>query len=179
MNGKRKPGQSRKVPQRIVHRKEISNAVLMSRYLPDVAEELGIALSTLYRDIDKLKQEWLEESKEATGRVVAEELKKLQLIEDEAWLAWKRSIGKKEKTKASQTPQGTYASKEIEDINGDPRYLLTIHTCMKQRAELLALTDNKYQEGENAEEKARQVRQFLDSIIADGGPSRENDDNGK
>ena len=173
-NGKRKPGQNRGSKQKLIHRKILTESIVRGDFLPDVAEELGISLVTLYADIKKLKKEWAEETRESTELVILGELNKLRLMEDEAWKAWGKDT--KTKTKVTETSQGITVSKEIEKLNGDPRYLMTIQNCMRQRAELMGLIDKDVNSGKTMDERALEIRDAL-AAIESGVPKQNDDDN--
>lgn len=136
---KRKQGQQRSQRERDAHRRIIADAVLKCRYIPDVAKELEVDVTTAYADIKALQKQWVQDAMESISEVRARELKKLQVIEDEAWAAWRRSIGTTVMTREGATAQGMIDLTEKREINGDPRYLSIIRDCMEQRAKLLGM----------------------------------------
>jgi hypothetical protein len=89
----------------------------------EIAVELRISQATVSREIDALKRDWRDLSRADLNEFHARELRKIELIEREAWEAWKRS----------QAPGEGESSAD----KGDPRFLELVNKCIAQRASLL------------------------------------------
>ena len=102
-------------------------------------------------DIKKILNEWRDERKDTIDLVVDRELKKLDVIEGECWVAWEKSKTPKETTRTNteneeatkdrgdgRDKSGRWAKvTTIESTNGDARYFDKIIQCMDRRKELL------------------------------------------
>ncbi|MGE4105519.1 MAG: hypothetical protein AB7E74_26435 [Pirellulales bacterium] len=103
-----------------------------------IAEELGVAQSTISEDLRAIEREWRESTIrdfELSRRI---ELRKLERIEREAWLGWDRS--QKPAQSADIPGDGVQPSrKRVRNQYGDPRFLDQIHKCIAGRRALLGL----------------------------------------
>lgn len=95
-------------------------------------------------DIKKVLEEWRENRKQYIDLLMERDLQKLEMIERECWDAWQASKNSTKKTtikggaiKDGQVTGGTLDKREMEDSNGDPRYIDRIFQCMDRRRELL------------------------------------------
>lgn len=103
----------------------------------------GVSRATIARDITKIKEEWREAREHDVDLAITIELKRLEIIEAQAWDQWERSKLAAEKTKSSRTNKDGVDTqhKQVETINqcGDPRYLNVVLTCIEKRSALLGL----------------------------------------
>jgi transposase len=107
-----------------------------------IAAELGIAVSTVTRDMKVAREEWLDRACEAVEQHRSVMLQRLELIQREAWKEWHRSKEQAKKTKAAQTTSAkegvkTTAEQQTEEQCGDPRYLEQIRQAIMAQARLL------------------------------------------
>jgi len=106
-----------------------------------IAERLGVSKSQITRDLKKLSEGWQKSAMDDMSKIKARELAKLDVIEQEAWEAWRRSC--EEKTKKA-VKKKTYGKKEDteqsqikEQMIGDPRWHEIILKCVSKREEIL------------------------------------------
>ena len=100
--------------------------------------EYRIAHVQLWHDAKVILEEWREQRVAQMSQYAALQLTKLDAVENEAWEAWRRSIGQHVVT-TETTGQHPSTSEKIEELNGDPRYLMVIEKCIEQRTRLLGL----------------------------------------
>jgi hypothetical protein len=108
-----------------------------------IGDAMGITDVAAWKLVMRALDDQEKQLSEDVEKVRALEIHKLIRIEDEAWKAWERGIGKKQKTitERNQGGKGAVAKARIEteELNGDPRYLAVILDCQQRRARLLGL----------------------------------------
>lgn len=124
----------------------------------ELAEQVKVDQKTISRDLAVIRQRWRESAVQDWNEAVGEELDRLSQIEREAWEAWQKSRQAKETTTdetitdqdgevttgADGTPiayttETTKHTLKVEDLYGDPRFLLIIQNCVKERCKILGL----------------------------------------
>jgi hypothetical protein len=105
----------------------------------EIAAHLGVHQSTVSNDLTVLEHEWRESAIRDFDLARAEELKKLERIEREAWAAWEQS--KKPAQSAVMNGEGgaQTARKTIKNRHGDPRMMEIVIKCSAERSALLGL----------------------------------------
>lgn len=103
-----------------------------------------IAYSQVAYDIKQILKEWREERKDTIDLVVDRELKKLDVIEAECWVAWEKSKNGKRVTKinggtatGATVLGGEIKERSIEETFGDVKFFDKILACMDRRRDLL------------------------------------------
>lgn len=106
--------------------------------------EYTVTFKTVFNDINAVLAEWKKQQFSDISNYMQLELKKLDKIEVELWTAWEKSKEPKRKTKIEggnisngQVSGGILDSRQIEDKNGDPRYLDLLLKVQERRAKLL------------------------------------------
>lgn len=106
--------------------------------------EYTVTYKTVFEDIQKVLAEWKKENFKDISSYMQLELKKLDKIEIELWEAWEKSKSAKRKTKIvggsisnGNISGGVLDNRQIEDANGDPRYLDLLLKVQERRAKLL------------------------------------------
>lgn len=107
----------------------------------EIAEELGVSVGTIAKDIKKIRYEYSMKRMEKVEMQRKIENLKLDAIEKEAWGAWQRSIGKSRRTVTRKNNEGNIIDETIteDELVGDPRFLTTIQSCMDRRMRLNGL----------------------------------------
>lgn len=123
-------------------RSEVVRLYLMGMPQYKIAAEVGVSVAQITNDVQQIRKKWAAENLERMTEHKAQELAKLDLLEQTAWEAWEKSKGPLKRTKSE-----TYANKktwtktdEVESA-GDPRFLSQIENCIKGRCQLLGITD--------------------------------------
>jgi hypothetical protein len=104
------------------------------------------SMGIVSKDMKELTEEWRKATMKDINTWKTQELEKIDQIEREAWRAWNRGIGKKQRTTqekmtGGKSGGGTKASIVTEDLNGDPRYLAVMLDCQNRRAKLMGLDE--------------------------------------
>ena len=109
----------------------------------EIGVMLGVSRATIARDLFAQKEEWRQSREHDIDLAITIELKRLELIESQAWEAWEQSKGVAEKSRSSRKVQAGVetAYKQVETANqcGDPRFLNIILACVEKRCQLLGL----------------------------------------
>jgi len=86
-------------------------------------------------DIKKILKRWQDRADTNIGQRKAEELARIDKLEDEYWSAWERS---KEAAKTI-TKRGEAVYQMLRDSDGDPRFLQGVERCIEMRIKILGL----------------------------------------
>ena len=135
----------------LLRRRHVSRLTLAGSSRQEIADELGIDIMTVGNDISRLKKQWKETAKRATGKLIREQLGRIDTLEQEYWEAWEAS--RRPTTKKSRKSKGVkvvgsdkfVGSEEITEqldtttTAGDPRFLQGVANCIEQRRKLLGL----------------------------------------
>ncbi|TXS96193.1 hypothetical protein FV139_01415 [Parahaliea maris] len=137
------PRAARHADERLRHQEIIAREYLKGRLQAEIAEELGLSIATVKRDLVKVRERWLKSSLRDFDALRAEQLAKIDTVEAEAWTMWMRSCERRVRTsvqelEATKYP-GTNTRTDDEDGSGEPRYLQITLQCVERRARLLGL----------------------------------------
>lgn len=139
----------------------------------EIAEELGVSQQYVAEMMGKIRQRWQTATLEFWHMHVANELNKLQDIEDAAWEAFEQS------KKAVQCIDQDGNSEWV-DVPGDPRYLDIVHRTMDSRAKRLRLYDfDPRTQRDAGTEAARTILQIEPGAYADTASAIANAINGE
>ena len=110
----------------------------------------SLARPTISRDIDEILDSWRQTLVENIDELQAQELLRINQIEREAWKAWERSKGKRERRLSERKTGGKESGQRDQNITedqvGDPRYLEQVQWCITKRCDILGLNaPRKYQ----------------------------------
>lgn len=114
-----------------------------------IATQVGISEGQVRYDLRQVEQEWRAKAVYDFDLIRQRELRRIDLLEAEAWAAWEKSKGPREITTTRQskkvlapvemTSTTTAASKRNEQRDPDARYMAVIQWCISERAKLLGL----------------------------------------
>lgn len=164
-------GDKRPQAKRIKDRQVIASMRLACRSLVDIAEETGLSMSTVKRELKVLQAEWQEAYREDIDVVKSRELRKLERLEAEALAEWERSkkdYQKKtveERPGKGRMPGGRFAKVETSASLGDPRYLQAILAIHERRAKLLG-TDKPLKIAPTNPDGSALSKEHRDAIVA-------------
>jgi hypothetical protein len=137
--------------QRLARIAQIRELYLQCLSMAEIGRQLGLSAATVYRDICSAREQWRTRAADAIEQHKQRELGKIDIIEVEAWRAWKRSIGiAKTVTTKNTTIEAPDGSNDIElpaeertvreeDLAGDPRFLEIARKCVEDRRKVLGL----------------------------------------
>lgn len=142
-------------------RRRVAEAYLSGKSQVQVAEELGVSVNTIASDLQEIRKVWLAQMREAFDVKKAEELAKLDRLEQASWEAYEASKGKvmteKRRNEAvRQTLPGARKGgrrgshvmvplKEVTETSvrerpeGDPRFLEQVAWCIETRLRTMGL----------------------------------------
>jgi hypothetical protein len=133
----RSPDQIRK------DRVEIANLYLQRCTQAEIAGKLGLSRQQIGYDLKAIRAEWLQSSLMDFNQRKAEELAKIDRLEQVNWIAFEAS---KKERQTSTTEQVTDSEGERlkaairkEEQIGDPKYLAGIQWCINKRCEILGM----------------------------------------
>jgi hypothetical protein len=109
-----------------------------------IAQELGVAQGTISTDVKALYEQWRASGVRDFDLARSIELEKLNLLEREAWEAWKRSCEPSESTKVTSTGENNRrAEKTVKQRVGDSRFLDQIHNASRAGGRCSAWTHRR------------------------------------
>ncbi len=124
-------------------RAKVAKLYLQGKSQHAIALEVGINQGNVSRDLEAIRQQWLESSLVDFNAARARELAKIDLMEAEANDAWERSKLNREIQSVKKTTgdQGdkTETAMRKEEQTGNPEYLRVVEWCIDRRCKLLGL----------------------------------------
>ncbi len=131
-------------------RSRIADLYCRRQSMRQIVAATGVSIATVSRDLAVLRQRWRERSLAATSERAAEELARIDHLEEVAWEAWQRSCQNRETLRAAKTKGRTDKNgsllpdlEKTEKIAvgqaGDPRFLERVGWCIQKRAEMLGI----------------------------------------
>jgi len=104
-----------------------------------IAQELSVAQSTISHDLKAIHREWRKAAVRDFDLAREIELRKLQRLEREAWVAWEKSQKPAQEATVSSDGTNQRTIKKVAEQTGDVRYLEIVHKCVASRRALLGL----------------------------------------
>lgn len=133
MNGVR-----RKKMQKLFDMQSLSSMYLRGVRQADMAKQLGVSISTVERDLHKLRRQWQEVANYNFQSVKMEQLAKIDEIERAAWEAYEASKQDKRKvTHFDEKVNPRTVTQKDEGRAGDAKWLDKISWCVEQRCKIL------------------------------------------
>jgi len=120
-------------------RKTIADLLLKGWLQTAIAAHLRVAQSTVARDLDEIKQQWRESAIRDFDEARSQEIRKMDLVETEAWAGWLRSQGPVQAASMTEGAGGSRRSSSLKHQYGNPRFLEQIIKCSMHRSALLGL----------------------------------------
>lgn len=149
---------------------KLSRLYLTGRSQRKCAELLGVAPSTICKDLATLQARWQASALENIDAAKARELARIDAMERAYWDAWRRSCRDKESETAEKTTGGdgerTKAGKRREGQAGNPAFLAGVQWCVEQRCKLIGLEAPKRLEMRDTTPAESLTDEQLDAIIA-------------
>jgi hypothetical protein len=104
-----------------------------------IAEHLKVSQATVSADLNVIRKDWRESAIRDFDEARSIEIRKLDLIEREAWAAWTRSQKPQQSAVFTGDVPGPQSRKALTNRYGDPRFLEQVNKCIAQRRSLLGL----------------------------------------
>lgn len=151
----KRTGGKRTVEQREADKTYCADLFVKGYTYRDIAKKLNehnrengldyqVTYKTVFTDINQVLIDWKKERFDEIDNYIQLELKKLDKMEVELWNAWDKSKSGKRKTKivggsinGGVIRGGNLDNRQLEDTNGDPRYLDLLLKVQERRAKLL------------------------------------------
>ena len=125
-------------------RRRIADLYLQGWLQADIAKDIGVAQSTVSRDLVALHGEWKKSALLDFNEAKAQQLAKIDRLEREYWEAWERSKQGQKRTTVKGRGEGdepTTKEKSVtlDEGNGDPRFLQGVQWCIDRRCKILGV----------------------------------------
>lgn len=120
-------------------RHQVADLYLQGWSQSAIAQHVQADQSTINRDLKAIQKEWRNSSVRNFDAARELEIRKIDLLEREAWAAWERSKKPSQAAVLIGEGSGQQTRKTMKNQNGDPRYLDLVNRCIAQRATLLGL----------------------------------------
>lgn len=131
-------------------REAVASHYLEGKNLREIGSLLGVHFSTVSRDLTVLRERWRERAEAAIKERAADELARIDHLEQVAWASWERSCqpavtrrtqkakGRVDKAGAL-LPDLDVAERTERDQVGNPRFLDRVGWCIQKRCEMLGI----------------------------------------
>jgi IS30 family transposase len=118
--------------------------IVMERYLAGnsmrkIAEELNVAVGTVWNDVNAIRKHWREQSVDEYDLWKDRELERIDKLEMAAWQGWNRSTQDAVKITEEHSPDGSKNSMTTQGQAGDAAFLAILARCIEQRCKILGL----------------------------------------
>jgi predicted transcriptional regulator len=135
-------------------RVRVAELYLEGKPQPQIAKILGINQAMVSRDLASIREEWLKSSVRDFETSKAQEIAKIDRLEEQAWDAWHRST-QEQRTTVNKTesmrrtvqggkrgahklvPTKVTENVTVKNCPGDPRFMETIAWCIETRLKVL------------------------------------------
>lgn len=107
--------------------------------MDQIAEQLGCDSSTISKDLRKLNKAYHDQYLAEIHPIKIDQVAQLELVAQEALIAWEKSKGKKSIITETRGYNGITTSTETKDSEGDPIYLATYMKAKQQIREILGI----------------------------------------
>ncbi len=120
-------------------RKIMADLVLKGWTQSAIAAHLRVNQSTVARDLDEIRKQWRESALRDFDLAREQEIRKMDLVETEAWAGWLRSQGPIQGASLTEGAGGNRRVASLKHQFGNPRFLEQIIKCSIQRSALMGL----------------------------------------
>ncbi len=103
----------------------------------DIARHVGVRQPTISSDLATLHRQWRESSLRDFDAIREAQLQKLDHLEREAWAAYDRSAGTRQRKRFVVRDGVKISELEQWEDSADPRFLKIVQDCIVKRCELL------------------------------------------
>lgn len=132
-----------KATEQIQRRNRVASLYLRGHTQAEIAEQVGVDRSTVSRDLEWVRGEWLDSAIRDFDEHRAKELARIDETERQAWIGWERSLKDRE-VQTRERGTGTQGpidkrKRTREGQSGNPAFLATVLACVEKRCKLLGL----------------------------------------
>jgi hypothetical protein len=126
-------------PAVLERRREVARRYSRGEAQWEIARALRVNAATVTRDLDAVRKEWRAEALGDLGKVVAEQLARIDECERQAWAGWAKSQENAETLRARKRGDVAETEKVSKGQAGDPRFLDVVLRCIERRCKLLGV----------------------------------------
>jgi hypothetical protein len=126
-------------PAVLERRREVARRYSRGEAQWEIARALRVNAATITRDLDAVRKEWRAEALGDLGKVVAEQLARIDECERQAWAGWAKSQENAETLRAKKRGDVAETEKVSKGQAGDPRFLDVVLRCVERRCKLLGI----------------------------------------
>jgi len=102
----------------------------------EIARAFEVSQQTISHDLRVIHDEWLKQSVQDRAEWVANELARIDEVERQAWIGWRKSQEDAQTLKARMQDGGHTTEKISKGQAGDVRFLGVVLNCITKRCEL-------------------------------------------
>jgi hypothetical protein len=130
--------------KQLLDQTEIARLYLEGKTLPMISAATRLSITTIKRDLRKIRERWLAASAQTFAERRAVELKRIDQLEAEAWRAWEESKQPAIATKVRSGGNGQGAASKETSITRSPRegdasYMEVVVSCIDKRCRIYGL----------------------------------------
>ena len=131
-------------PKRTPTQREHDLELIAAQYLKgrrqvDIGADLGLSQMVISRDLKEIHKRWRQSSLIDVNEARHQELSRIDELEREYWGAWRRSCEAKTKTRTETGAAGSKASRETDQMLGNPAYLAGVQWCIERRCKIFGI----------------------------------------
>ncbi len=145
-------------------RQQVAKLSLQGWTQSAIAEELVVSQPTVSTDLKAIQQQWIESATQDVEVIRAKMMAELELVKEEAWKGWERSLQPTETDVVSGQSDNRQMRRTRKQQHGNPRFLDIIRNTIAQQAELLGLnvtaSSDEDQQDDKLDAEARRERFF-------------------
>ena len=154
-------------------RVKVAELYLQNHRYYEICEKLTVSYDTVKKDVEIIRNEWLEKRNDKYDAWMMREIEKIDLVEKQAWEEWHRSKLDAEtritEAEADDEEMGKLAPKKAtvkkQGQTADPRYMDIILKCSDQRAKLLGLYINRQIIEAKVEHSTKDAKEMTDDEL--------------
>jgi hypothetical protein len=121
-------------------RKTIADLLLQGWTQKAIAAHVRVAPSTVTRDVQEIERQWRESTIRDFDAIREHDVRKLDLVETEAWAGWRRSQAPLQAASMTEGAAGeNRRTSSLKHQYGNPRFLEQVVRCIAERGLLLGL----------------------------------------
>ena len=120
-------------------RQQVAELILEGWTQAAIAEHLKLTQAAISKDLKQIRIAWHESSIRDFDELRSLELAKLELIEREAWAAWRRSQQPAQTATVDGQPGSQKSKRTVRHQYGDPRFLQVTLEAIEARRQMLGL----------------------------------------
>ena len=118
---------------------EIAEMYLKGKRQSEIAQSLGTSQATISRNLQAVREAWLNSALVDFNEAMARELAKTDNLERVYWESWERSLLPFRSKSTKVKPDGTEHNRKVEQRVGNPQFLQGVQWCIEKRCKLLGL----------------------------------------